>query len=242
MIVVGSVRSSGATTLALALAGSLEGAVLVEADPDGGVLALRYGLGREPGLLTLAASRQVTGDTILDHAQRLPGGLPVVVAPESPDRATHLLRTAGQRLAGLLARTNGLDVVVDAGRLGPSSPAQCLVETASVTVIVSRPRVEELVGAAERVAAMGPTAGLVLAGSGSYTARDVEAQLRCPVLGTIADDPRSARALAEGGSAEALTRSALLRCVRTLATALANAPGASTAPHRRSRQRLEVGT
>ncbi len=148
MIVVGSVRSSGATTLALALAASLERSVLVEADADGGLLALRYGLGREPGLLSLAASRQVSVDGILDHAQRLPGGLPVVVAPESPERATHLLRSAGARLGGLLAAIDGLDVVVDAGRLGPSSPALCLVPPASVALIVARPRAEELVAAA----------------------------------------------------------------------------------------------
>ena len=80
MIVVGSVRSSGATTLALALAGSLERAVLIEADADGGVLALRYGLAREPGMATLAASRPGSGGGVLDHAQALPGGLPVVVA------------------------------------------------------------------------------------------------------------------------------------------------------------------
>ncbi len=241
MVVVGSVRSCGATTLALALAASLERAVLVEADADGGLLALRYGLGREPGLLSLAASRQVSGDGILDHAQRLPGGLPVVVAPESPERATHLLRSAGARLGGLLAAIDGFDVVVDAGRLGPSSPALCLVPSASVALVVARPRAEELVAAAERVAAIGPAAGLVLAGSGCYTPRDVEAQLGCPVLGTIADDPRAARALAEGGSAQALSRSALLRSVRTLTTAVASVPGMGAAPTRGSRQRSEVG-
>src|SRR4051812_17131410 len=98
-LVVGSVRSSGATTLALALAGWIDRAVLVEADPDGGVLALRYGLGREPGLLTLAAARDVDETRLLEHTQRLPGGLPVAVAPESADRSTHLLKTAGPRVA-----------------------------------------------------------------------------------------------------------------------------------------------
>src|SRR5438477_511605 len=85
-IVVGSVRSAGATTVALAIAGWLDPVVLVEADPDGGVLALRYGLRREPGLLTLAASRDLEGDMLSEHTQRLPGGLPVIVAPESPAR------------------------------------------------------------------------------------------------------------------------------------------------------------
>ncbi len=220
MIVVGSVRSSGATTLALALAGSLERAVLVEADADGGVLALRYGLSREPGLSTLATYRQGSGAALLDHAQALPGGLPAIVAPESPGRATHLLRTAGARLAALLAGVEGLDVVVDAGRLSPSSPVLCLVPPALVTLVVARPTAEELVAAAERVASLGDSARLVLAGPGPYTSSQVTAQLGCPVLATIADDVRAARALAEGGSSRVLARSALLRSARTLAASL----------------------
>lgn len=233
MIVVGSVRSSGATTLALALAGSLERAVLVEADADGGVLALRYGLGREPGLTTLAASRPGSDGAVLDHAQALPGGLPAIVGPESPGRTTHLLHTAGARLASLLARVEGLDVVVDAGRLGPSSPALCLVPPALVTLVVARPRAEELVAAAERMAAIGESARLVLAGAGPYTASQVTAQLGCPVLASIADDARAARALAEGGSSKVLARSALLRSARTLAASLlVGAAAAAPAPER----------
>lgn len=231
MIVVGSVRSSGATTLALAVAAWLERALLVEADADGGVLALRYGLGREPGLVTLAAARDVRADAVFDHAQRLPGGLAAVPAPESPERATHLLRNAGGRLAWLLAALDGVDVVVDAGRLGPSSPATCFVSSAATTLLVARPRAEELVAGAERVAALaaaGATVGMVLVGSGPYTAADVTTHLRCPVLGTIDDDPRAARALAEGGSRKGLARSALARSARRLAAALVTRPSSGT--------------
>lgn len=222
MIVVGSVRSAGATTLAMALAGCCERAVLVEADADGGVLALRYGLSREPGLLSLAAARSASGETILEHAQGLPGGLPVVVGPESPDKATQLLTNAGQRLATLLAMVDGLDVIVDVGRLRPSSPAACLAAAAPVTLIVALPRAEELVAAAERVAAFGAGAGLVLVGAGPYSAKDVSTHLGCPVVATIAEDPRAARRLTEGGSARGLARSGLARSARTLATRLAD--------------------
>lgn len=219
-IAVGSVRSGGATTLAMTLAGVLDDAVLVEADADGGVLALRYGLSREPGLVSLAASRQPPGDVILDHAQRLPGGMAVVVGPESPERASQLLRSASQRIAGLLAGASSIDLVFDLGRLSPSSPGTVLAAGAQVALVVARPRAEELVAAAERVAALGEGAGLVLIGSGPYSAAEVTNQLGCRVVGTIADDPRAARALAEGGSARALARSALVRSVRTLAVTL----------------------
>ena len=219
-IAVGSVRSGGATTLAMTLAGVLDDAVLVEADADGGVLALRYGLSREPGLVSLAASRQPPGDVILDHAQRLPGGMAVVVGPESPERANQLLRSASQRIAGLLAGASSIDLVFDLGRLSPSSPGTVLAAGAQVALVVARPRAEELVAAAERVAALGEGAGLVLIGSGPYSAAEVTNQLGCRVVGTIADDPRGARALAEGGSARTLARSGLVRSVRTLAASL----------------------
>ncbi|MGH9158318.1 MAG: chromosome partitioning protein [Acidimicrobiales bacterium] len=220
MLAVGSVRSAGATTLALTLAGCIEGAVLVEADADGGVLALRYGLSREPGLLSLAASRQASGESLLEHAQRLPGGLPVIVAPESPQRAAQLLRTAGQRVATVLAGVEDTQVVVDVGRLSPTSPAGTVASSASVVLIVARPRAEELVAAAERVAALGDGAGLVLVGSGPYSAADVATQLGCRVFGSIADDVRAAQAMAEGGGPRRLARSALVRSARTLAAAL----------------------
>ena len=218
-IVVGSVRSAGATTVALALAGWLDPVVLVEADPDGGVLALRYGLTREPGLLTLATSRDVDVDSLMEHTQRLAGGLRVVVAPESPERAAHLLQTAGARVAALLASPIGLDVVIDAGRLAPRSPSLCFASAASVVLVVARPRAEELIAAAERVSSLraeGVDAGAVLIGAGPYSAADVTTQLGCPVIGSIAEDPRAARALAEGGRRQAFARSALARSARAL--------------------------
>lgn len=231
MIVVGSVRSSGATTLAMALAGWLERALLVEADPDGGVLALRYGLSREPGLVSLAAARQLSAEGVFAHAQSLPGGLAAAPAPESPERVDHLLRTTGARLGSLLGGLAGVAVVVDAGRLGPSSPASCLVPAATATVLVARPRAEELVAGAERVAAlaaMGAKVAMVLVGSGPYRADEVVTHLRCPVFGTIADDPAAARALVEGGSGKAVARSALARSARVLAASLVAGPSCMT--------------
>lgn len=223
LLVVGSARSSGATTLAMALAASLDHAVLVEADPDGGVLALRYRLAREPGLMSLAAARDLDAESVFDHAQRLAGGLAVVPGPEAPERATHLLRTAGGRLARMLAGVEGVDLVLDAGRLSPSSPALCFIPVATTTVVVARPCPEDLVAAADRVAALSTTGaeiGLVLVGSGPYSPAEVSAQLGCVVIGTIADDARTARTLAEGGRAKALSRSALVRSAASLASHL----------------------
>ena len=231
VIVVGSARGApGATTTALAVAGWLDDAVLVEADPDGGVLAIRYGLGREPGLVTLAAARGTGG--LLDHAQHLPGGTPVVAAPESASRTAHLWRLGGP---GIVEAISAADhpVVVDAGRLGPSSPALALVDTATSVGVVCRPIAEQLIAAADtvqRLASGDGQVGLVLIGERPYTAADVTSQLHCPVLGVIDHDARAAAAMHNGHSGRALRRSVLLRSARSLADTLARATESPAAP------------
>lgn len=224
LLVVGSARSSpGATTTALAIAAWIEGAVVVEADPDGGVLAVRYGLAREPGLVTLAASRSLGEHGLGDHVQELPGGTPVVVAPESAERATNIWRVSGSALVASLGSITEHVVVVDAGRLSPSSPALALLPHASVVAIVARPVPEEIFAAAGRVeaiAAAGARAGLILVGDRPYAPSDVTAQLGCDVLGVIAHDGRGAAALTAGGSSRSLSRSVLMRSARGLAEQL----------------------
>src|SRR5262249_57798282 len=58
VVVAGGKGAPGATTTALGLASAWTGQrrVVVEADPDGGVLAARLGLGLAPGLMTVAAA------------------------------------------------------------------------------------------------------------------------------------------------------------------------------------------
>ena len=74
--------SPGATTLALGLGSVWErpgrSAVVVEADPDGGVVAARLGLGHHPCLTELAVRARSGARTELvwDAAQVRPGGGP----------------------------------------------------------------------------------------------------------------------------------------------------------------------
>jgi len=235
MIAVASVRSGGATTLALCLAACTEDAVVVEADPAGGVLALRYGLGREPGLITLASTHGPAPD-LAAHCQLLPGGLATVVAPESPERAAQVLASAGRRLSATLVAEGPRTVVVDVGRLWASSPAAVLAAAAEVALVVARPRAEELVAAAEVVRFLGERAGIVLAGDGPYRPSEVADELGCWVFGPLAWDPRAAAALAEGGSPAALARSGLVRSARALArTVIGDPPPAARTGSRRRR-------
>lgn len=144
------------TTTALALAGWLRDALLVEADLCGGVLALRYGLGREPGLLSLAADRKAAEGNLLGHAQALPGPVPVpvLVGPESAMQALMLWRRAGAHLLRVLVAYDG-PVLIDVGRLGHGESHAGLLTSPSLVVIVVRRRAEELVAAAQRIEALG---------------------------------------------------------------------------------------
>ena len=233
LVLVGSARGApGATTLAVAVAAWLEHSVLVEADPDGGVLAVRHRLGREPGLITLAAGQPPAGETLLDHAQRLPGGLPVVVSPESAERAAHLWRAAAPALVRALSASHDVPVVVDVGRLGPDSPALALVPAASLVIVVARPSAEQLLAAADRLRAvsrLNEHVSIALVGDGPYSASDARTELGCDVIGTIAYDQRAAEALAGSGGIRHLGRSALLRSGRGLAAEIARRSGITVA-------------
>jgi hypothetical protein len=236
VVCFGSVRAApGATTLAVLTAAVWPGpAVLVEADPDGGVLALRYGLSRHPGLTDLAAilREAPSADALLRAAQALPGSdLPVVVAPESGSVATHVLADVAASLGTWCADIEGLDVVVDCGRLGPGSPAVPLLDSASDVLLVAHPRADELYAAAHRLADLrrAPGAGLVLVGEHPHTNAEVAGQFGLRVVGVVADDPRTAGLVQTGqGSMRVLRRSLLVRSVQSLVDELAARIGIGT--------------
>ena len=121
-------HSPGASTLALALTCALTTEadvtppLLVEADAAGGDLAARLGLPTDPGLASLAAASRHGGDAaVWLHANPLPAGGAVVVAPTDPVRCLSSIRAIGARLATMLEPAVS-DVVIDVGRIpGPSA-------------------------------------------------------------------------------------------------------------------------
>jgi MinD-like ATPase involved in chromosome partitioning or flagellar assembly len=227
LIALGSLHGSpGATTTSVALAAMWcrpsTKAILVEADPDGGMLAARYGLPVESGLTALAGrARRELGTTDVDAAlQELPGGLPVVLADPAADVASAALLAGGERLADLLSMLPCTDVVVDVGRLRPSSPAGPMVERADVVLVVTRPRVDELAVVSRRLSKSVTTRlRLVLVGARPYSAAQVEAALGVDVVGVVTDDARGAEAL-NGRPGVSSRRSALLKSVSALAETL----------------------
>jgi len=231
LVTVGSVRGGpGATTLAVALASVWRSTgrspLLVEADPDGGVLAARFGLGHRPSLTEIGVRARTTirPDDVWQAAQALPapggdGAVPVVVAHPSADQCQAALRTVGPRLGALLDALADHDVIADVGRLRPGSPALALVEQSSLVLLVLRPRLEEIDAAAQRVAALNERGlvRLVLVGEHPYPRADVASVLGVAVAGVIGDDARSAVALRGDASVHGVARLPLLRSARALA-------------------------
>ena len=238
VIVLGSVRSCGTTTLAVALAATWptqRRVLVIEADPAGGTLAAASGWAPEPSLVSLAAAARRSNDpeAIWAHCHHLPGGAAVLAAPAGADQA----RSAARMLAGLFDRLGELDadVLVDVGRLDPTTPMPSIATGAGRVVLVARPRLADLHALATFVEARAVGAspleaggmGLVLVGDGPYPDDEVAGALGIEVLGRLPWDPQAAELLASlPGSDRQLRLSPLVRAARTLADRLA----AGTAP------------
>jgi len=203
VVVAGGKGAPGATTTALGLASAWTGQrrVVVEADPDGGVLAARLGLGLEPGLVTVAAAarRELSEEDLHRHLQPLDAGLKVLVGPSVPERARAALGVIGGLLAERLGAM-GAHAFVDVGRAWPSAPEVApLFRAADAVVAVCRPRLDELGQLVTRwrtLRAVAPQAGVVLVGEAPYGPADVAEALAdgddSPIWGVLPVDARGA--------------------------------------------------
>ncbi len=216
-----SVRGApGVTTTSLLVTGALPGAaVLVEADLAGGVLAVRYGLGREPGLTTLAASTPQAPSDWRSHAQDA-GGVSVLLGPDSPANTRSLWRRVGDQLTRSLEGCDAT-VVADLGRLTDTTP---LLDDLTLLVVLVRPIAEHLVTLSHHLSVLAARTprlpGVVLVGDGDYGPADVAGPLGVDVLATLPRDHRTAEVFSRGGSATGLGRSRLVRAASGLANTL----------------------
>ncbi|MEZ5409610.1 MAG: hypothetical protein R2761_16395 [Acidimicrobiales bacterium] len=200
--------------------------LIVEADPSGGSLAARWssahGLTWDPGLLTLSTSRSVlTADTVEPLAQRLAGGVLVAAAPPAPEQVIGALTRWGDRGAAELAAAEGVRAFVDCGRLTAASPALTLARRAAITVLVCRPRLDEvnaLVPAVAELTAAGCTLGLVCVGSEPYLPAEIANAAGLPLLGVLPVDSRAAAVFDRDGldSGRSFRRSALAQTAAEL--------------------------
>lgn len=196
--------SPGVTTFGVALAARWPQAVLVEADPAGGDIAMRFSLAAVPGLVSLAAAARGGGDhtLLMRHTQVLPGDVPVVSAPPDADRArAALVSLAADEVSyGALrqaATVLGTTVIADCGRIDTGSPAMPLVRAADAMLVVTGSRADELAHLARRLPEIGRWSSrpaLLLAGRG-HSIADVARELRVTPIGRIPWDPKGAAVL-----------------------------------------------
>lgn len=243
---VGSVHGApGATTLAMGLgaawpASTGRARLVMEADPDGGVLAARFDELRADRTIADAAvalRREVDVARLLEVARTVWGGLPVVPAHPSAEQTAAVLVNAAERVAVALAGATDVDVIADVGRLTARSPALPLAHRAVVTVLVSRTRFEDvacLSARARELRAAGVEPALVAVGFRPYEPEAVAEEAGLPLLATLPHDPRSAAVLTSEGTGDGgLRRSLLWRTICELASQLqqfATPPAVPTEP------------
>ena len=238
----------GVTTTALALAAVWPRPVLLaECDPAGGDLVYRLpgeGGGRlDPrrGLLSLAvaARRDLQPTQLWTHAQKLRGGLDVLLGVTSAEQGAGLeplWGPVGSALAGLPQA----DVIADCGRLGPDGAYCDLLAHAATVVLVTRPSLGEVVRLRDRAAAVAlavrqrsgqdARVGVLVVADHRVFSRALaevgQVLGAVGVLGGIAFEPRSAELL-RGEWGGRLDKSLLIRTAREVAGQLAGPSAAA---------------
>jgi hypothetical protein len=180
-----------------------------------------------PTLMSLLAATRhdATAGMFVAHAQRLPGGVAVVCAPSISEAATPAVAQLADRFEALASPPAG-DLLVDVGRLSPSSAAWHLASACDALVVVVRPVVEELEPLLGRLDTLSGAGQIVLAvrGTGPYGTADVaEAVNGRAGVCSLPEDGRGV-AIMYGHRVGRLDRTAIVRSARRLVEAVAR-PG-----------------
>jgi hypothetical protein len=205
--------SPGVTTTAVGLAFCWRRPVLlVEADPTGGsgILAgfLKGTTPYDAGLLELALSPLAVADALRDVVRALSPNVSLVAGTRTHAQAP-ALRDVWEPLASALAEidANGQDVIVDAGRLGLTGSPQPILESADLTLLMTRATLPSISAARSWAEAVRQPAtgwrhpGLLLVAEGRpYRDSEVSKVLGMPVVADLPDDPESAAVYHRGAT------------------------------------------
>lgn len=238
----------GASTVATVLGMVWPGdRLLLEADPSGGDAALRM---RTPAGQWLARTPTVTAlcvdaragelpRPLLDYAHPTSVGLPVIPATDLTSANLALVAAQWQQVGAIASRWSGT-VIADLGRLQENNTAGSLALASDVVLLVPRATPAGLFHLRERAAVLverlgqgrhghSPLAVALICPPKEHDARLAEAGTllasepatsSVPVVGWIAEDPRSVADLDAGSLTRRLERGDLLSSARALATAL----------------------
>lgn len=206
--------SPGVTTTAVGLAFCWPRPVLlVEADPTGGsgILAgfLKGTTPYDAGLLELALSPLGVADALRDVVRPLSPSVSLVAGTTTHAQAP-ALRDVWEPLATALAELdgNGQDVIVDAGRLGLTGSPQPLLESADLTLLMTRATLPSISAARSWAAdtVRQPATGwrhpglLLVAEGRPYRDSEVAKVLGIPVVADLPDDPEAAAVYHRGAA------------------------------------------
>ncbi len=237
--------SPGTTTTALLCAALWpRPALLVDADTDGGDVALRLRredgepVDRDRGLLSLLslARRELSPSVLVQHAQVLRGGTELISGLAGPDQAG-AAQLLWDNLGRAFAGATDHDVLLDCGRVSSMSTHLPLLQRADLIVCVLRPTVSGVIHTRDRLTDLqpvlglgqlvGPRVGVVVVG-GSRSNRDVSGAsslLRrdlpgVEMLGVLPDDGEGASVLS-GVELPRPERTLLVRSAHPLVATLA---------------------
>lgn len=228
-----SARSSpGVTSLAVGMAYVWQELgyqpLLVEADPAGGVLGLRFDLPSEPSLTTLSADLRRGSDPqrILDNTAEI-RGVRSLLSSVDPAQASRVLTRSAGILAAELPSVQR-PVVIDAGRLGADSPSLPLLQASHQVLVLCRPRVEEaqaMLFGLRLLRGLDCRCGLVVVGErGPHDPHEIAALAGVPLVAVLPDDATLAAALTGGiYNEKRLKRSLLWRSIAALARSVLQA-------------------
>ncbi len=223
--------SPGVTTLTVGiglLLDEIDGpASVIEADPFGGVLGHRFGIGGDKDMLTYAAEirKKFEPEVLFKHTKGL-GRLHCLLAPVDPVASERALDMSAAILAEELPRYQ-MHAVVDCGRMSGRSASLPFLAAADHAFVVTRPSLDEIQAslfAVREVAKLrSAEPGLILIGDGPYSAGEITRSLGLQVFGVVADDQRTSKALTGGQfSARKLRRSMLIQSITSIAEELAS--------------------
>lgn len=203
--------SPGVTVSSLGLALAWQRHVmLVDADPSGSssVLAgyLQGQTAHDRGLLDLAVANRVgnLGSAIATVSMTLPGSsvefVPGIRSHQQAASMTNLWEPLSGVLRGMEQR--GVDIVVDAGRVGLAHAPLPIVRSSDMSLLVLRSDLPAVAGARawahslrEQMASVGAAhqLGVLLVGPGRpYTSREIRSVLGLPVIAELPFDPEAA--------------------------------------------------
>lgn len=229
VIAVTSSRTSpGATTLATGLATAwshqCERSLLVEADPAGGVLSLRFDLAPTPSLATFGSDIRngYSSDLIWSNTQDL-RGVHCMPAPVDPRLAGSWTERVTHELVANLCKL-GAPTIIDLGWVGESGRSLALAEAADTTLVVTTAHtaeVQALLFQVRQLTNSGANVALVVVGDKPNDPQEIASLAGVPLAAVLPDDRTIAAALSGAAFApKKFRRSLLWRTMSGLAASL----------------------